>query len=43
MKARKIFTLLMFVIMFTGIRYQRGPSGQPNDGSKPQRPNRKRG
>lgn len=28
--------------MFTGIRYQRGTPVQPTDGSKPQRPSRKR-
>lgn len=31
------------VLMFTGVRYQRGDTPVPHDGSTPARPKRKRG
>ncbi len=31
------------LLMFTGIRYQRGNAAVPDDGSTPARPKRKRG
>ena len=31
------------VVIFTGVRYERGPRGAPADGSTPLKPKRKRG
>ncbi|MDR3475213.1 MAG: hypothetical protein P4M09_26475 [Devosia sp.] len=31
------------ILMFTGVRYQRDTAKLPADGTKPERPNRKRG
>ncbi len=31
------------VVMFTGVRYERGPGSEPDDGTSPVRPKRKRG
>lgn len=31
------------VVIFTGVRYERGPASLPSDGSTPLKPKRKRG